>query len=159
MVHPDRGVMAIECKSAQGRLTLEQSSWLDTLIRAGVQAIVATFDHVHGDDFDPLGFGEAGPVEHVAAGNNRYSGVHGRASALISRPDVTKGTHSPVARHDEHPASSWAHSKRCPTGNTRRATPRLAGPNRWRLKPTRNLVEPRCGKYPTAQPIRRVRLR
>ena len=36
----DRGVMAIECKSARGRLTVEQSDWLDTLNAAGVPAVV-----------------------------------------------------------------------------------------------------------------------
>jgi hypothetical protein len=41
MAHPDRGVMAIECKSARGRLTVEQSDWLDTLNRAGVPVAVA----------------------------------------------------------------------------------------------------------------------
>ena len=49
MAHPDRGVMAIECKSRRGRLTLEQSDWLDTLNAAGVSAVVvgpADYDEV-----------------------------------------------------------------------------------------------------------------
>ena len=41
LTHPDRGVMAIECKSARGRLTLEQSDWLDTVAAAGVDVVVA----------------------------------------------------------------------------------------------------------------------
>ena len=44
MVPPDRGVMAIESKSARGRLTLKQSDWLNTLNRAGVPVIVARPD-------------------------------------------------------------------------------------------------------------------
>lgn len=42
LAHPDRGVMAIECKSRRGRLTLEQSDWLDTLAAAGVPVVVAS---------------------------------------------------------------------------------------------------------------------
>ena len=41
LAHPERGVMAIECKSRRGRLTLEQSDWLDTLAAAGVDVVVA----------------------------------------------------------------------------------------------------------------------
>jgi hypothetical protein len=33
--------MAIECRSRRGRLTLEQSDWLDTLAAAGVDVVVA----------------------------------------------------------------------------------------------------------------------
>ena len=33
--------MAIECKSRRGRLTVEQSDWLDTLAPAGVDVVVA----------------------------------------------------------------------------------------------------------------------
>ena len=33
--------MAIECKSRRGRVTVEQSDWLDTLAAAGVDVLVA----------------------------------------------------------------------------------------------------------------------
>lgn len=44
LIHPDRGVLAVEVKSATGRVADEQTDWLRYLNRAGVRAWVVRPD-------------------------------------------------------------------------------------------------------------------
>ena len=60
MVHPDRGVVWMECKTLAGRVRPEQRVWIDSLVAAGQRAYI-----VRPNDMDAIESLLRGEIEQL----------------------------------------------------------------------------------------------